>query len=47
MSGESAYSLAKSFNAEGIHPPAARTWSSIMVTKMLRNPRNAGVVSYP
>ncbi|MFI9359307.1 recombinase family protein [Streptomyces lydicus] len=42
MSGESAYSIARSFNTEGIQPPAARTWSSTMVTKMLRNPRYAG-----
>ncbi|WP_413252212.1 recombinase family protein [Streptomyces lydicus] len=46
MSGESAYSIARSFNAEGIQPPAARTWSSTMVAKMLRNPRYAGMVSY-
>ncbi|MFF8786260.1 recombinase family protein [Streptomyces sp. NPDC015125] len=46
MSGESAYSLAKSFNVEGIQPPAARTWPSTMVAKMLRNPRYAGMVSY-
>ncbi|KIZ16404.1 hypothetical protein SNA_20385 [Streptomyces natalensis ATCC 27448] len=46
MSGESAYSIAKTFNAEGIGPPAARTWSSTMVAKMLRNPRYAGMVSY-
>ncbi len=46
MSGESAYSIARSFNAEGIQPPAARTWSSTTVAKMLRNPRYAGMVSY-
>ncbi|WP_260640485.1 recombinase family protein [Streptomyces angustmyceticus] len=46
MSGESAYSIAKAFNAEGIKPPAARTWSSTMIAKMLRNPRYAGMVSY-
>ncbi|MER7153346.1 recombinase family protein [Streptomyces lydicus] len=46
MSGESAYSIARSFNAEGIQPPTARTWSSTMVAKMLRNPRYAGMVSY-
>ncbi|MGW1788139.1 recombinase family protein [Streptomyces tubercidicus] len=46
MSGESAYSIARAFNAEGIKPPAARTWSSTMVAKMLRNPRYAGMVSY-
>ncbi|ARF53145.1 recombinase family protein [Streptomyces gilvosporeus] len=46
MSGESAYSIAKAFNAEGITPQAARTWSSTMIAKMLRNPRYAGIVSY-
>ncbi|PJN35641.1 hypothetical protein CG747_38200 [Streptomyces sp. CB02959] len=46
LSGESAYSIAKAFNSEGIEPPAARTWSSTMVAKMLRNPRYAGMVSY-
>ncbi|WP_234386265.1 recombinase family protein [Streptomyces lydicus] len=46
MSGESAYSIARAFNAEGIKPPAARTWSSTMIAKMLRNPRYAGMVSY-
>ncbi|MFG2395639.1 recombinase family protein [Streptomyces lydicus] len=46
MSRESAYSIARSFNAEGIQPPAARAWSSTMVAKMLRNPRYAGMVSY-
>ncbi|GLW14520.1 hypothetical protein Stsp01_12630 [Streptomyces sp. NBRC 13847] len=46
MSGESAYSIARTFNAEGIEPPAARMWSSTMVAKMLRNPRYAGMVSY-
>lgn len=47
MSGESAYSIAKAFNAEGIKPPAASTWSSTTIAKMLRNPRYAGMVSYP
>ncbi|MGW8969938.1 recombinase family protein [Streptomyces platensis] len=46
MSGESAYSIARTFNAEGIKPPAARMWSSTMVAKMLRTPRYAGMVSY-
>ncbi|MHB6904776.1 recombinase family protein [Streptomyces sp. DB-54] len=46
LTGESAYILAKAFNAEGIEPPAAKTWSSTMVAKMLRNPRYAGMVSY-
>ncbi|GES32537.1 hypothetical protein San01_50240 [Streptomyces angustmyceticus] len=46
ISGESAYSIAKAFNAEGIKPPSARTWSSTMIAKMLRNPRYAGMVSY-
>ncbi|WP_327158825.1 recombinase family protein [Streptomyces tubercidicus] len=39
-------SIARTFNAEGIKPPAARTWSSTMVAKTLRNPRYAGMVSY-
>ncbi|MFB6603549.1 recombinase family protein [Streptomyces noursei] len=46
LAGESAYSLAKTFNSEGVQPPAAKTWSSTMVAKMLRNPRYAGMVSY-
>ncbi|WP_198535082.1 recombinase family protein [Streptomyces natalensis] len=46
MTGESAYSIAKAFNNEGITPPSARTWSSTMIAKMLRNPRYAGMVSY-
>ncbi|MFJ9614072.1 recombinase family protein [Streptomyces noursei] len=46
LAGESAYSIAKAFNTEGIQPPAAKTWSSTMVAKMLRNPRYAGMVSY-
>ncbi|MFI0789845.1 recombinase family protein [Streptomyces lydicus] len=46
LSGESVYSIAKACNAEGIRPPAARTWSFTMIAKMLRNPRYAGMVSY-
>ncbi|MDF3291875.1 recombinase family protein [Streptomyces silvisoli] len=46
LSGESAYSIAKHFNEEGIEAPSAKLWSSTMVTKMLRNPRYAGMVSY-
>ncbi|MFC6064116.1 recombinase family protein [Streptomyces ochraceiscleroticus] len=46
MSGESAYAIAKRFNVEGIKPPEARTWSSNMINKMLRNPRYAGMVAY-
>ncbi|MER7394017.1 recombinase family protein [Streptomyces sp. NPDC000151] len=46
LSGESAYAIARRFNAEGIKPPEARTWSSNMINKMLRNPRYAGMVAY-
>ncbi|MFF2808104.1 recombinase family protein [Streptomyces sp. NPDC058000] len=42
LSGESAYSIAKAFDSEGIEPPAARTRSSTM----LCNPRYTGMVSY-
>ncbi|MEU6328559.1 recombinase family protein [Streptomyces sp. NPDC047049] len=47
MSGESAYSIAKAFNAEGIKPPAASTWSSTMIARMLRNPRYASMSPAP
>ncbi|MGI5466594.1 recombinase family protein [Streptomyces sp. CA-132043] len=46
LSGETAYAIAKQFNAEGIKPPEARTGSSNMINKMLRNPRYAGMVAY-
>lgn len=39
LAGESAYTIAKAFNTEAIQPPAAKAWSSTMLTKMLRNPR--------
>jgi len=46
LSGETAYSIATKLNRLGVKPPAAKQWSSTMVTKMLRNPRYAGMVSY-
>ncbi|WP_265934599.1 recombinase family protein [Actinacidiphila bryophytorum] len=46
LNGETAYSLATDLNLRQVPPPEARTWSSIMVNKMLRNPRYAGMVSY-
>ncbi|WUH95309.1 recombinase family protein [Streptomyces sp. NBC_00433] len=44
--GETAYSMATDLNRRDVPPPEARTWSSTMINKMLRNPRCAGMVSY-
>ncbi|MEU6172706.1 recombinase family protein [Streptantibioticus parmotrematis] len=46
LTGESAYAIATKLNMDVVSPPAAERWSSTMVTKMLRNPRYAGMVSY-
>lgn len=46
LTGESAYGIATKFNKDGLRPPEAKQWSSTMITKMLRNPRYCGMVSY-
>ncbi|MEY9841694.1 recombinase family protein [Streptacidiphilus sp. EB103A] len=46
LTGETAYSIATALNREGVKPPEAKSWSSTMINKMLRNPRYAGMVSY-
>ncbi|MFI7102106.1 recombinase family protein [Streptomyces sp. NPDC050161] len=47
LAGESAYSIAKAFNIEGIEPPAAKTWSSTVVAKMLHPSGTCGLRSPP
>lgn len=44
--GQTSYGIATDLNRQHVSPPEARTWSSTMVNKMLRNPRYAGMVSY-
>lgn len=46
LSEESGHAIATTLNAEGVPSPAGTRWSSVMVNKMLRNPRYAGMVSY-
>ncbi|MGW2280332.1 recombinase family protein [Streptomyces sp. NPDC001770] len=46
LSGESGHAIATTLNTKDVPSPAGTRWSSVMVNKMLRNPRYAGMVSY-